>query len=360
MPTTATPPPPRPAAADAATGRQSARWVQSALFFGCVIWYGIAHALASSAASGFALRFNMSDEEPLLETIALLFLVILGISALRGRERRVMSARLAVGLPPRDTARSEWATGAAVGWGVAAASALAMLLARELDIQLWTAPRALWLLALGAASLVLATLAKAIALYGYGFRHLVEGSGPARATTVLVAIVIIEGVLSPSPAGTPGGARVLVSALGALLLCLCWLRTRAIWMGWGAWFGWAASTALIFGLPLGNEVSYSGVVDGRTFGPVWLTGGIYGPSASAFLVILLLLAIPVIIRLTDDYAWSYARRPIVPAGIPVDVPAPAAHAAMEPPPSPAPSLVQIQPVAAASPAPHVTSDTSRD
>jgi hypothetical protein len=139
-----------------------------------------------------------------------------------------------------------------------------------------------------------------------------------------------------------------VSALGALLLCLCWIRTGAVWLGWGAWFGWAASTALLFGLPLGPGMSYPAVIDARLGRPVWLTGGDYGPTASGFLVLLLLAAIPVLVRVTSDYAWNYTRKAIVPAGIPVEIAAPAAHVAMDETPPRAATLVQIQPTAPAS------------
>jgi hypothetical protein len=212
------------------------------------------------------------------------------------------------------------------------------------------------MLSISAATLALLILSKVLVLYGYGFQHLIEGTGPVKATAILVAIVTADAILSASPYGTPDGSRVLVSALGALLLCLCWLWTRGLWMGWGAWFGWAASTALIFGLPLGPAASYASVVDARAVGPIWLTGGEYGSSASGLLVLLLLAAIPLLVRITDEYAWRYTRRPIVPAGIPVDIPAPTAHAAMEEP-APAPtSLVQIQPIAPAPASQDVASD----
>jgi hypothetical protein len=315
------------------------------LFFGCIALYWIASKLAPSAASGFAARFDLGDEQPLLEAVALLFLVVVGIAAMHIIERRLAPLRWSLGLPKRATSREEWGTGAALGWGIAIISVFGMVLARTLHLQFWTEPRAFWLLSIGAISLALITVAKILALYGYGFQHLVETTGPVRATVVVVAIMTIEAILTPSPDSTPDGYRVLVCALGALLLCLCWIRTNAVWLGWGAWFGWAASTTLVFGLPLGSGVSYSAVVDARAGRPMWLTGGDYGPAASGLLVLLLLAAIPLLVRVTGDYAWNYTRKPIVPAGIPVEIPAPAAHAAIEqgPPPSPA-ALVQIQPV----------------
>jgi len=340
--TTATPPPPRPIPV-----QQLPRpgVMHLALFFASIAWYRIAAALAASAANGFAVRLDAADEQPLIEAVALLFMVLLGLAALRIMERTLIPFRLSLGIPKRPTAREEWTTGAALGWGVSVISAMAMVLARSLHVQFWTTPHAFVVLGVSATALAITTLAKLLALYGYGFQHLVEGTGAARATALLLVLVVLDAVITPTAYGTADGVRVLVSAFGALLLCLCWLRTRALWLGWGGWFGWSASTALIFGLPVSARFSYSAVVDARASGHLWLTGGNYGPAASVLLAILFLAAIPLLVRLSDEYAWRYTRKPLVPGGIAVEIPAPAAHATVEPPPPPTPSLVQIQPLA---------------
>ena len=344
-PTTAVPPPPLPAAASVESAvRQRPRSMDFVLFFGCLALYRLAENVASSTASGFAARFNLGDEQPILHALAFLFLVVVGIAALHLIERRLAPFRWSIGLPSRATSREEWGTGVALGWGIAAVSVLAMVAVRALNVQLWLAPRAFWLLGLGAVTLALLTLAKVLALFGYGFEHLTRAVGPARATVLMVVIVMLDAIATSTPQGTADGSRVLVAALGSLLLCLCWIRTHAVWFAWGGWFGWAAATALLFGLPIGPAGTYTGVVDARVGAPVWITGGYYGPAASALLVLLLLIAIPVLVRLTSDYAWNYTRKPLVPAGIPVDIPAPAAHATMEQAPPPPPALVQIQPV----------------
>jgi hypothetical protein len=105
---------------------------------------------------------------------------------------------------------------------------------------------------------------------------------------------------------------------------------------------------VLFGLPLGGDNSLSSIVDTRAYGPAWLTGGEYGPAAAAFLILLLLAAIPILVRATSDYAWSYTHPPLIPGGYDVTLAPPAAHVAMEQaaesaqPVNPA-SLVQILP-----------------
>jgi len=319
-----------------------------ALFAAAMVWLVCARAIAASAANGLALRFELTDTEPLLQAVLLLFLAAVGIALLRTLDRRAGKLREALGLPARETAREEWLIGAAMGWGLAVASVLPMVLGRSLNVQIWNAPRAYSLLALGLATLAVLTLAHTILIFGYALPRLIEATGPARATLILVAVVSVDAVMTPAPYSVPQGTRLLVEMLATLLLCLCWTRTHAVWLAWGLHFAWAASTAALFGLPLGGDSSFDSVVDTRASGPMWLTGGAYGPGAAAFSILVLTVAIPVLMRVTDDYAWEYTRTPILPGGYDVTIAPPAAHAAMEAAAQTAPpALVQIQPLASA-------------
>jgi membrane protease YdiL (CAAX protease family) len=346
-PTTAVQPPPPPTF----TGvRQRSRSLQFALFLAAMVWFLCARLLSESAASGIALRFDLGDERPLLQALFLLFLVICGFSLLRAIERRRAPLRLTLGLPQRATSRREWALGAAFGWGLAIASVLPMALARTLSVHLWTTQRAFQLLALSLVTLAVATLAHALAIYGYGFQRLIDATGPVRATLIIVSLAAIHAGITPSPYGTPDGTRILVEMLSSLLICICWLRTHGLWLSWGLHFAWAASIGVLFGLPLGGDISFSSVVDTRAGEPLWLTGGSYGPAAAALSILLIVAAISLLVRATTDYAWNYTHPPIIPAGYDVTIPPPAAHVAMEQaalaaqPVNPA-SLVQILPAA---------------
>ena len=354
--TTTVPPPPRPLAAppSLAGPRPRPRSLQFALFLAAIAWFNCARPLAQSAADVLDMRLGLGDLRPLVESLLLLLLVVFGLSLLRSIEHRRAPLRLTLGLPRRATSRAEWATGAAIGWGLAVASVLPMVLARSLDVQLWTAPRAWFLLSLSLLTLAAATLAQALAIYGYGFQRLIEATGPVRAALVLIALVAIDAAVTQTPDGTPDGSRIVVAILASLLLCLCWFRTHGLWLLWGLHFAWAASTALLFGLPIAGDTSFTSVVDTRVTGPLWLTGGNYGPAAAAFSVLLLLVAIPILVRITGDHAWDYTHPPIIPGGYDVTIAPPAAHVAMEQaaqtaqPAGPA-SLVQILPVAPATP-----------
>ena len=349
-PGTAVPPPPKPAPESSRTGLL-------AFSVAAGLWLIFARRIAVSAASGLAVQFALNDVQPLLEALLLLFLVVLGLALLRVIEHRSGHLRSAIGLHRRSTSVEEWATGVAIGWGISLASVLSMALGHSLDVQIWNAPRAYYLLALGLMTLAALTLAFTVVIFGYAFPRLVKAVGPSRATLLLIALAAIHALFSPAPYDAPQGTRLLVVMLAVLLLCVCWLRTHAVWLAWGLLFAWAASTGILFGLPLAGDSSFASAVDTRAIGRLWLTGGAYGPAAAAFSILILILVLPLLFRITDDYAWDYTRRPIVSGGYDVTIAPPAAHVAMEETAAQSsalqPGLVQIQ---SAAPPPMLAQD----
>lgn len=339
-PTTAVPPPPRPRYEGGRLERP--RNLQIAAFIAALAWYFCAEALAATAVSGLGSRIDLGWLRGLLEGGFQLFLVIVGVGLLAAIERRRAPLRLTLGLPARSSAPTEWAEGAALGWGIAVVCVLPLLLGGSFDVRFWSAPRA-WELALfNVMILALLSLAGALGIYGYALQRLIEAIGPTRSTVVLSLLAALYSGLNPNYGGATG-LRATVAFLGTILLCLCWIRTHGLWLLWGLHFAWSAAIGVLFGLPLGGSTSYSSVIESRSFGPLWLTGGNYGPGAALATAVCVLAAMIVLVRLTSDYAWNYTRSPIIPAGFEVEIPPPAAHTAMEAAPPPTPPLVQILP-----------------
>jgi hypothetical protein len=217
-----------------------------------------------------------------------------------------------------------------------------MALAGTLNIQLWTQPRAFGLLFLNLLTLAVAALAEEVAFRGYAYRRLVEAIGPVTATIVVSLFFGLAHTLNPGATAN----STLVTTLAGLLLCVAWLRTKGLWLGWGLHFAWNASIGVLFGLPISGISDFATIVQTRTFGRAWLTGGDYGPEGAAFTVVVLLIGIAILVRITRNYAWHYTYVPIVAAGYPMEAAPPAAHVAMEQqarPVSAAASLVQILP-----------------
>jgi hypothetical protein len=322
------------------SGRRSERILQLALFVTSAVWFLASDALAGHAARGICERFSLGSARPLLTSLFLIFLLALGFSMLEAVGRRQSSVREVLGLPKRATAGQEWATGAALGWGLVVLAVLPMVLAGTFSIQLWLQPRAFGLLILNLVTLGVAALAEEIAFRGYPYRRLIEAIGPVGATISLSLLFGFGHAFNPNATWT----SVMVTALAGLLLSLGWLRTHGLWLSWGLHFAWNACIAILFGLPMSGINDFASVVQTRTIGRLWLTGGDYGPENAVFTAVVLVIGIAVLVRVTRDYAWEYTFKPIVAGGYPTEVQPPAAHVAMEQEAKVAPvSLVQIMP-----------------
>jgi uncharacterized protein len=321
---------------------RSERTLQMALFVTSGVWFLASDVLAGRAARGLSERFGLSEARPLLAALFLLFLLAVGFSILQAIARRHSSLREVLGLPKRATARREWTLGVAVGWGMAVLAVLPMALGGALYVHLWTQPRAVWLLLLNLVTVAVAALAEEVTFRGYAFRRLIEAVGPVAATIGMSMLFGVGHVLNPGATGT----SILVTMLAGLLLSVAWLRTHGLWMGWGLHFAWNASIGILFGLPVSGISNFASVVQTRTFGRLWFTGGDYGPEGALLTAVVLLVGVAVLVRITRDYAWDYTHKPIVAAGYATEVQPPAAHVAMEQQAKPAAanSLVQILPV----------------
>lgn len=322
------------------------RSLQLALFVTGVLWLLAAHALALRAAEGILNRIGSDVSHVLLAEAFYLFLLLLGFTALNWIATRQGSVRQANALPRRSTASREWGVGAAIGWMALLAALLPMMLVGALHpLFLWSGS-SIGTALLSLLALAVGTLATEVAFRGFVFRRLIGAVGPVFATLALSLIYAILAGLAPNATAV----SFIVAFVAGVLFSLAFLRTHALWLGWGMHFAWAASTALLFGLPVGGVVSYAGVVQTEATGPDWLTGGAFGPDGALFTIVALLLAMLILYRATRDYAWNYTHETIVPGGYPLDVKPPAAHTAMEEAAAARPApLVQIAPVPSAAP-----------
>jgi membrane protease YdiL (CAAX protease family) len=328
-------------ALESTTSRRSERTLQLALFVTSLVWFLAADTIAVRAARGICERLSLDPCRSLLTSIFLLFLLGVGFSALQAISSRNSTLRDVLGLPRRSTVREEWTRGAALGWGLVVLAILPMAIAGTWSVHLWTEPRAFGLLLLNLVTLAVAALAEEVAFRGYAFRRLIQAIGPVAATICISLLFGLAHMFNPNATWI----STLVTMLAGLLLAIAWLRTHGLWLGWGFHFAWNAGMAILFGLPLSGIDRFASVIQTRTIGRLWLTGGDYGPEGAAFTVIVLLIGIAILVRLTRDYAWDYTYAPIVAAGYPMDAPVPAAHVAMEQQAvqSAPPSLVQILP-----------------
>lgn len=305
-------------------------------FVAAVLYFFVARALARHAAE----RLANDQWAPLAEQAVLAILLLLGYAALGFMLNRQRHPVATQGLPMRSGWTSEAGLGLALGWALAVACILPVVVAGGIAIVLSLQLSAWgWLLA-DLAFFAFAALAEEVAFRGYGFQTFARSVGDAGATLGFAAFYAIVQTLLPGSSR----ASIAVSVVLSLVLSTAYLRTRALWLSWGINFGWKASRALLFGLTVSGVSSHSSVVQGDPLGPYWLSGGGFGLDGSWLAFFVILAAWPVLLTVTRELDFRYNAPVLVPGGIPVDLDAAARsqhEAATRPPDSPAQSLVQI-------------------
>jgi len=324
-------------------------------FVAAILFYFVARSFARHFAATLA-----SDVWfPLVEQLFLVVLLVLGYAAFGALFDRQSHSIAAQGFPLRAGWTGEVGIGLAVGWGAVIACVLPMVVVGGIAVVISTQNRSWgWLLA-DLAFFALAALVEEVAFRGYGFQRFELVVGPYGTAIGFALFYAIVQAVQPGSSN----ASVTVSICFSLLLSMSYLRSRALWLSWGLNFAWKASRALIFGLAVSGVTSHSSVVEGNPMGPFWLTGGGYGLDGSWISAIVLLVAFPVVYRLTRDLDFRYNAPVIIPGGIAVDLDAAARsqHEAATRPAEPVaatPSLVQILPAATPPPRAYSASETS--
>jgi hypothetical protein len=323
--------------------RAFARFLLAALYF------FLARAMAAHAASGLV----SDDWTPFAEQAMLVFLLLLGYASfgfvLDGQLRPIS----AQGLRLRSSF-SEWLSetglGVAMGWAIAVFCVLPIVILGGLAVHVSFNAGSLGWLAVDAGFFLLGTLALEIAFRGYPFQCAILAIGELPASLMMA---VLYGILYAWLPGA-GRASMAVNIAFGLLLSLAYLRTRALWLPWGLHFGWLASRALLFGLPVNGISSHSPVIQGEPMAPLWLTGRGFGLDGSWVAFAAMLLAMPLLYRATRDMSFRYNAPVLVPGGIAVDLDEAARrqHEAATRPDAPeVKPLVQILPASSTAPLP---------
>lgn len=272
----------------------------------------------------------------------LVFLLIVGYAAfgfILDRQPHPVGQQ---GLTLRSGWLGEFGVGLATGWAIAVACVLPLVLFGGIALSVTFSSNAFgWLLA-DAAFFALATLALQIVFRGYPFQSAVAAIGEWPA---VLMVSVLFGILQAWLPGSSHASMAVAITLG-LLLTMAYLRTRALWLPWGIHFGWVASRALLFGLPVNGITSHSPVVQGEPIGGLAFSGFDFGLDGSWFACLVMLIAMPFVYRATRDLSFRYNAPVLIPGGIPVDLDAAARlqhEAATRPDVPEVKPLVQILP-----------------
>jgi uncharacterized protein len=311
-----------------------------------ILYFFLCRAMAQHGARGLV----SEDWSPLVEQAMLAFLLLLGYAGFGFVLDGQLHPLTQQGLPLRTGWSREAVLGVAIGWAIAVACVLPMVVFGGLAVHITSSLASFGWLAADAAFFALATLVVQLVFRGYPFQR---ANGAIGELPAVLMLSVLYGILH---AWLPGAshASMAVSITLSLLLSMAYLRTRALWLPWGLQFGWIASRALLFGLPINGISSHSPVIQGEPMGSLALAGADFGLDGSWFAFAIILLAMPFVYRATRDLSFHYNAPILEPGGIPVDLDAAsrrqheAATRDAEPAVKP---LVQILPASASAPLP---------
>ena len=141
---------------------------------------------------------------------------------------------------------------------------------------------------------------------GYPFQRLVESITPAGAVGITAALFGLAHLGNPHPTWI----STLNTALVAIPFCIAYLRTRSLWMPIGMHFIWNFLMGFFLGLPVSGILLPACVLTAHVQGPVWLTGGDYGPEGSV-LTTGAILVVTVYLALTKSIYTSEEMKALV-------------------------------------------------
>jgi membrane protease YdiL (CAAX protease family) len=122
--------------------------------------------------------------------------------------------------------------------------------------------------------LLVAALAEELLFRGYPLSRLSAAIGKVRASVALAAVFALAHVFNPSVS-----ALGLVNiGLAALVLSAAFFTSGGLAAAWGLHWGWNAGLALLADAPVSGLEFDLPTLDFSTGGPIWLTGGRFGPE----------------------------------------------------------------------------------
>lgn len=147
---------------------------------------------------------------------------------------------------------------------------------------------------------------------GVVFRFLEEKAGTRAA---LAASGLLFGLVHlANPEATLWGAFA-ISIEGGLLLAAAYAATRSLWLPIGLHLGWNMAVGGIFGTTVsGSTADLGSLLDATVTGPQVLTGGAFGPEASAVAILICLIPTVLFLRHAKRRGRLYARGAVPQSG----------------------------------------------
>jgi membrane protease YdiL (CAAX protease family) len=200
---------------------------------------------------------------------------------------------VALGLPLDRIAGRQWLVGCALGGLFIGADVLCIAIWGSLRLYVhFSVPM---LLRAGAVAVLLLSgaLMEELSFRGYPFQKLTETFGAFGAVLVLSALFGAVHLNNPEAQGWLSWSFFNTIGVG-VVFALARIRSGSLWFPFGLHFGWNLFQGAVFGLPVSGLTEFHSLITASVRGPVALTGGGYGPEASATCSMILVAAIPLV------------------------------------------------------------------
>ena len=203
----------------------------------------------------------------------------------------------ALGLPLSRGALRGWLYGLALGAALMSLDAGAIAIFGSLQLHMHFSAALLLRGGIIFVTLFWAALLEELCFRGYPFEKLVESLGATGAVLALSALFGALHLGNPN-AGGLWSFGFWNTLLVGVLFALARLRTGNLWFPFGLHLGWNLFQGSVFGLPVSGLSDFATVITATVHGSHRLTGGGYGPEASATCCVLLILSLPVLWSIT--------------------------------------------------------------
>jgi uncharacterized protein len=216
---------------------------------------------------------------------------------LRALDYNSAPVMVALALPLDGMAGWQFATGLTLGGLLISGDVLGMAWFGTLQFHLHLS-RYMALRAAGVVTLLLfGALLEELSFRGYPFQKLTEACGAFWAVVLLSGLFGWVHLANPDAGGWLSWGFFNTLAVG-LLFALARIRSGSLWFSFGLHFGWNVFQGAVFGLPVSGLQEFSTLMSASVHGSHALTGGSYGPEGSATCSVVLVLALPMVWRLT--------------------------------------------------------------
>jgi membrane protease YdiL (CAAX protease family) len=181
-----------------------------------------------------------------------------------------------------------------MAWGAGVVSSAVLLLSLSHAAQVSPfASRSLSRFLFLAAFLFLSSASEELLFRGYALQRAADALGPVLAGFVSSALFGLAHWANPQATRF----STLNTALAGVLLAVARLRSRALWMPVGLHFAWNLFLGPVFSFPVSGYTFGAERLSVPVPGPLWFSGGAYGPEGSVALTAALAVAIVLLLRL---------------------------------------------------------------